>query len=87
MKAFCARYLLLLCLALGANASWASGDVTENYCLPLEDVCNLQAEFARRSDQDIMPPYVLFDMPEEDAYLFIIDGEFVMVFMDKGWEQ
>ncbi len=74
-------------LAPATDVSWASGDVIKNDCLLLEDVCNLQAAFVQRAEKDIIPPYVIFDMPTEDAYLFLVDGEFVTVFRNKGDEQ
>ena len=46
-------------------------------CLPLEDVCNLQASYERRRDEDVIPPYVYFE--DSQFYLFFVNNRYVIV--------
>ena len=53
------------------------------YCLPVDDLCHLQDDFEQRIQEDVVPQYVLFEGASKDAYLFLIDGEYVIVIRDK----
>jgi hypothetical protein len=51
-------------------------------CLPLEDVCNLQVAYERRMKEEVRDPFVYFD-GVKDTYLFLIDGNYVIVIKEK----
>lgn len=53
------------------------------YCLPVDDLCHLQYDFEQRIQEDVVPQYVLFEGASKDTYLFLIDGEYVIVILDK----
>jgi hypothetical protein len=53
-------------------------------CLPLEDVCNLQASFEQRIADDVEPVRVDFEF--KNTSLYKIDGEWVIVIIEKEFE-
>ena len=52
-------------------------------CLPVDDLCHLQVAFEQRMQEEVIPPYILFE-GVKDTYLFHVNGEWVIVFREKG---